>query len=139
MYLKKMQLYHFRNFDNTTIDFQDGVNIIIGPNNSGKSNLLCAINIMNSMGSQSGGIHDFNKNDIANNFKKYKAEPPVIKIIYYIEHSLSLENFDDGILRVKNFIIYADDGKAVADTEGKYIINAEVELRYELDAKFLLE
>ena len=56
-----------------------------------------------------------------------------------IEHSLSLENFDDGILRVKNFIVYADDGKAVADTEGKYIINAEVELRYELDAKFLSE
>lgn len=36
MYLKKMQLYHFRNFDNTIIDFQDGVNIIVGPNNSGK-------------------------------------------------------------------------------------------------------
>ena len=47
MYLKKMQLYHFRNFDNTTIDFQDGVNIIVGPNNSGKSNLLYAISMMN--------------------------------------------------------------------------------------------
>lgn len=34
MYLKKMRLYHFRNFDNTIIDFHDGVNIIVGPNNS---------------------------------------------------------------------------------------------------------
>jgi putative ATP-dependent endonuclease of the OLD family len=139
MYLKKMKLYHFRNFYNTIIDFQDGVNIIVGPNNSGKSNLLCAINMMNSMSSLSGNIHDFNKNDIANNFIKYKTEPPVIKITYYIEHTLSLDNFDDGILRVKNFIVYTDDGRAVADTEGKYIINAEVELRYELEAKYLSE
>lgn len=139
MYLKKMQLYHFRNFDNTTIDFQDGVNIIVGPNNSGKSNLLCAIDMMNSTNNSSGSIHDFNKNDIAKNFNKYKTEPPIIKIIYYIEHSLSLDNFDDGILRVKNFIVYADEGKAVADDDGKYTINAEVELRYELDSKFLSE
>ncbi|MCB5713933.1 ATP-dependent nuclease [Lactonifactor longoviformis] len=139
MYLKKMQLYHFRNFDNTTIDFQEGVNIIVGPNNSGKSNLLCAIDMMNSINNSSESIHDFNKNDIAKNFKKYKTEPPIIKIIYYIEHSLSLDNFDDGILRVKNFIVYADEGKAVADDNGKYTINAEVELRYELDSKYLSE
>lgn len=139
MYLKKIQLYHFRNYENTTIDFQDGVNIIVGPNNSGKSNLLSAINMMNSMGSISGNVHDFNKNDIASNFKQYKIEPPIIKIIYFIEHSLSLDDFDDGILRVKNYIVYAEDGKAVADTDGKYIINAEVELRYELDVKFYAE
>ena len=72
MYLKKMQLYHFRNFDNTTIDFQDGVNIIVGPNNSGKSNLLYAIGMMNSANNSVGSIHDFNKNDIAKNLKKYK-------------------------------------------------------------------
>lgn len=139
MYLKKMQIHHFRNFDNTTIDFQDGVNIIVGPNNSGKSNLMYAINMINATGSSSGNIHDFNKNDIASNIMKYKAEPVSIKIVYYIEHLLSLDNFDDGILRMKNFIMYADDGKAVADTEGKYTINAEVELRYELDVKFLSE
>lgn len=139
MYLKKIQLYHFRNFENTTIDFEDGVNIIVGPNNSGKSNLLSAINMMNSMGSLSGNVHDFNKNDIANNFMQYKTEPPIIKITYFIEHSLNLDDFDDGILRVKNFIVYAEDGKAIADTNGKYIINAEVELRYELDVKFYTE
>lgn len=84
MYLKKMQLYHFRNFDNTTIDFQDGVNIIVGPNNSGKSNLLCAIDMMNSAYNLVGSIHDFNKNDIAKNFKKYKSEPPIIKIMVLV-------------------------------------------------------
>lgn len=59
MYLKKMQLYHFRNFNNTIIDFQDGVKIIVGPNNSGKSNLLCAIGMVNSMSGSSNSIHDF--------------------------------------------------------------------------------
>lgn len=139
MFLKKIQIYHFRNFDNTIIDFQDGVNIIVGPNNSGKSNLLYAINMLGSIDKSTGDIHDFNKNDIVNNFNKYKSEPPIIKIYYYIEHSLQLDNFDDGILRIKNFIVYADDGKAVADADGHFTINAEVELRYELDAKFLPE
>ena len=139
MFLKKIQIYHFRNFDDTTIDFQDGVNIIVGPNNSGKSNLLYAINMLGSIDKSIGDTHDFNKNDIINNFNKYKSEPPIIKICYYIEHSLRLDNFDDGILRIKNFIVYADDGKAVADANGQYTINAEVELRYELDAKFLME
>ena len=139
MYLKKIKLFHFRNFDDTIIEFQDGVNIIVGPNNSGKSNLLSAINIINSLSDSLGGMHDFNKNDISHNFEKYKVEPPIIKIKYYIEHSLSLDDFDDGILRIKNFIVYSDDGKMIAETDGKYIINAEVELRYELDVKFITE
>lgn len=139
MYIKKLRLVSFRNFDDTTIEFQDGVNIIVGPNNSGKSNLIHAINLLGSTDKNIGSIHDFNKNIIVNNFEKYKAEPPIIKLCYYIEHSLSLDNFDDGILRIKNFIVFAEDGKAVADANNEYTINAEVELRYELDATFLQE
>lgn len=139
MFLEKIQIFHFRNFDDTTVEFQDGVNIIVGPNNSGKSNLLSAIGMLNTSSHPTVSIHNFNKNDIVKNLEQYKETPPIIKITYYIKHYLNLECFDDGILRVKNFIVYAEDGKAVADSDGNYIINAEIELRCELDAKYFSE
>lgn len=137
MYLKKIELCHFRNFNKTTIKFHDGINIIVGPNNSGKSNLLYAVNMLNAVGSSN--VHDFNKNDISKNLDKYKLEPPRINITYYIEHSLKLDNFDDGILRVKNFIVYSDKGKVVTNKDKEYIISAVIDLRFELDAKFISE
>ncbi|MEX1377695.1 MAG: AAA family ATPase [Eubacteriales bacterium] len=139
MFLKEIEIHHFRNFNDTTVKFKDGVNIIVGPNNSGKSNLLYAINKLDSIDKSAGTIHDFNKNDISKNLEGYKINPPVIKIKYSIEHSLKLDSFDDGILRIKNFIVYTEDGKAISDADGNYTINAEVELRYELDPKYLQE
>ncbi|MGD9566864.1 MAG: ATP-dependent endonuclease [Sedimentibacter sp.] len=137
MYLKKIEINRFRNFNRTEIEFQDGINIIIGPNNSGKSNLLKVINLLDNIGENTSSIHNFNKNDIVQNFKKYKEMPPKIEIIYYIEHQMNLDIFDDGILRFKNFIIYNTDGKVVSDSDGEYTINAAIKLNFEFDNKFL--
>ena len=43
MYISKIIITGFRCFKNTTINLHDGVNIVIGSNNSGKSNLIKAI------------------------------------------------------------------------------------------------
>jgi putative ATP-dependent endonuclease of OLD family len=137
MYLKKIEINRFRNFNNTIIEFQDGINIIIGPNNSGKSNLLKVIQLLDNINSGIGNVHDFNKNDIVHNIGKYEKEPPKIEIIYYIEHKMNLNTFDDGILRFKNFIVYNADGKAVSDSTGEYIINAAIKLNFEFDDKYL--
>ncbi|KAF6637533.1 AAA family ATPase [Paenibacillus sp. FSL L8-0158] len=134
--MKKVHIKGFRNFDDTEIEFQDGINIIIGPNNSGKSNLLKVINLLDNISENDGSVHDFNKNDLYVNLKKYKIDPPSIEIYYHIQHSLSLDGFDDGILRFKNFIVYNEDGNVLTD-DGKYIISAIVLLKYELDSKFL--
>lgn len=135
MYLRKIEINCFRNFNKTEVVFQDGVNIIIGPNNSGKSNLLRAVKLLDNLESV-GNIHDFNKNNIAHNIQRYKQEPPVIEIVYYIEHEMDYETFDDGILRFKNFIVYNDDGNVLSGKDGKYVINAAIRLRYELDSKY---
>lgn len=139
MFLKQVHIKRFRNFDDTIIDFQDGINIIIGPNNAGKSNLLKVINLLDNISENDGSVHDFNKNDFHENLQLYKKEPPCIEIFYHIQHSLSLDKFDDGILRFKNFIVYNDDGNVVKSVDDKYIINAVILLRYELDPKFLNE
>lgn len=46
MYLKEMQIRNFRNFHKAKFVFQKGVNVIIGENDSGKTNALQAIRLI---------------------------------------------------------------------------------------------
>lgn len=115
MYLKSVNIKRFRNFIDTTFSFQDGLNIIVGPNNSGKTNLLRAIALLDNSDKSIGTVNDFNKNDLYYHREEYVTNPPTIEITYHIEHTLDLNEFDDGILRLKNFIVYNDDGKVVKD------------------------
>lgn len=45
MFLKKLELDNFRNFEHITVSFNNGLNIILGKNAQGKSNLLEAITV----------------------------------------------------------------------------------------------
>ena len=40
MYIKSIELINFRNYDNARIYFTNGLNVIIGNNAQGKTNLL---------------------------------------------------------------------------------------------------
>jgi putative ATP-dependent endonuclease of the OLD family len=46
MYISKLSIRNFRNFCNVSLDFNKGVNTIIGENGSGKTNLFHAIRLM---------------------------------------------------------------------------------------------
>ena len=46
MYIKEIKISNFRNFKNASVPFHEGVNVIIGHNNTGKSNLLRAISLV---------------------------------------------------------------------------------------------
>ena len=140
MYLKSINIKRYRNFSDTIISFQDGLNIIVGSNNSGKTNLLRAINLLDNSDKSTGTVDDFNKNDLYYHREEYLVKPPTIEIVYHIEHTLDLNGFDDGILRLKNFIVYNQVGKVMEDhTAGKYIINADILLKFELDNNYLNE
>ena len=43
MYISEMEISGFRNFKEAKVPFHEGVNVVIGHNNTGKSNLLRAI------------------------------------------------------------------------------------------------
>lgn len=43
MYISKIQIKNFRNFKQFEAHFNNGINVIIGHNNSGKSNLIKAL------------------------------------------------------------------------------------------------
>jgi putative ATP-dependent endonuclease of the OLD family len=46
MYISRLSIRNFRNFRNVSLEFQPGVNTIIGENGSGKSNLLYALRLL---------------------------------------------------------------------------------------------
>ena len=49
MYIKKIELKNFRNYENLDVDFDKNINFIIGNNAQGKTNLLESI-FMSSIG-----------------------------------------------------------------------------------------
>ena len=46
MFISKIRIKNFRNFVDSEIQFNEGVNVIIGHNNSGKSNLIRALSLV---------------------------------------------------------------------------------------------
>lgn len=67
MYIKEIKISNFRNFKKASIPFHEGVNVIIGHNNTGKSNLLRAIGLVlgYSDGHRLGTSDLFYETDIA--------------------------------------------------------------------------
>ena len=78
MYISSIKIKNFRNFDNIDIDFHEGVNVLIGHNNSGKSNLLRALSLIfdDSIRKQLS-VEDFNNSLTKESLKK---EAPKIVI-----------------------------------------------------------
>ena len=46
MYISEIEIKGFRNFKEAKVPFHEGVNVIIGHNNTGKSNLLRALGLV---------------------------------------------------------------------------------------------
>jgi len=46
MYIAKLAINNFRCFRQTTVEFQPGINVILGENNAGKTGVLCALRLV---------------------------------------------------------------------------------------------
>jgi len=78
MYISKINIENFRNFKSQEILFNDGVNVIIGHNNAGKTNLLKALSlVLDPDARRKLDVHDFNKHI---SVKDLKSSPPSVRI-----------------------------------------------------------
>lgn len=60
MYIARIRIQNYRCFRDTTIEFQPGLNVIIGENNSGKTTLLKALAVVfDRRGRSRPTVHDF--------------------------------------------------------------------------------
>ena len=137
MYIKKIKIQNYRRFNNFEMEFNEGLNVIVGANNSGKTGLLKAISLMKSP--ETITFHDFNKNNIKRYYSNlYKNEPPEIVMDYVIEHKISEDNTDDeSIIKLLPFIgmneVKQSKSDSTASTE--YTLTAFVRMKYTLNTK----
>lgn len=139
MYIQNIKIKNYRNFSNFEMTFKDGLNVIIGSNNSGKTNLLKAIELITDPDAIT--IHDFNKNNILNNYQKlYKKEAPEIEIEYQIYHEISEEDTDDeSIIKLLSFLGMdkIEEQKGNQEYPTKYNIIANINMKYAINPKKL--
>jgi predicted ATP-dependent endonuclease of OLD family len=119
------------------MEFHDGLNVIVGANNCGKTGLLKAIHLISCP--EDICADDFNKNIIKQNYaSKYKEAPPEITIKYLIEHDISEDNTEDeSITKLLSFIGMdkINESKSASSDSIQYTITACVKMRYSLNAK----
>ena len=85
MYIKEIKISNFRNFQEASVPFHEGVNVILGHNNTGKSNLLRAIGLV--LGFSDG--HRLGTSDIFYdiNVATLKLQSPRIQITLVLHRS----------------------------------------------------
>lgn len=134
MLLNKIKIKNYRNYMDTEINFNDEINIIVGANNSGKTNILHIISLLSTEIKLT--VEDFNKNLLYKDFKTYKEISPVIQIEYFVKHSMSYETLNSGFSRLEKFIIYDENGDISSSDKDFFDVNAIIIIKYELDPKY---
>jgi len=105
MYISKIAIENFRNFKKKEVEFNDGVNVIIGPNNSGKTNLIKALSLpIDSHCTKQLDIDDFNKSIT---IEELKIGPPKISIAITIRQGQNEE--PDDLVTVCNWLTKLDN------------------------------
>ena len=138
MFLKKINIKNYRNFNDFSMSFQEGLNVILGPNNAGKTGLLHAIQLLNKPNTIS--FNDFNKNNLLKYKEKYIENAPEIVIEYYINHTIIEDDVnDESIIKLLPFLGIKDLSSNRENIDGKtsYKIDAAIKAVFSLDIKYL--
>lgn len=140
MYINKIHVKNFRNYNDFTMNFHKGLNVIIGSNNSGKTGLLSAINLLNCPSSIS--VNDFNKNNLIQYEERYRDCPPEIIIEYYIDHRIVEDDVnDESIIKLLPFLGIKEFEENRTEKDGKveYNIAAKIRAVFSMDVKCIGE
>ncbi|MCY0977283.1 AAA family ATPase [Chryseobacterium wangxinyae] len=106
MYISKISIEGFRNFPRNEILFNDGINVIIGHNNSGKTSLIKAISlVINGESSRRLELDDFSKNTSLENLKRL---PPSITISLTFTKSNDEPANSEDLVTVSNWLTILD-------------------------------
>lgn len=140
MYIQKISIKNYRCFQDFSMEFQKGLNVIIGANNSGKTGLLYAIRLLNE---PVLSIDDFNKNNLLKYAEQYLDDAPRIEIEYVVRHLISeSDTEDESIIRLLPFLGMDKLNETVSkdgDENFQYDITAVIKVVCALDSKVLGE
>ena len=106
MYISKIKIKGFRNFIENEILFNDGINVIIGHNNAGKSNIIKAVSlVIDTQTSKRLEVYDFNQNVT---LEELKTNPPTVVINLFISQSENEDTNSDDLVTVGNYLTRLD-------------------------------
>lgn len=107
MHISKIIIEGFRNFPKNTIEFNDGVNVIIGHNNAGKTSLLKSIAlIIDHNTPKKLEIDDFSKSV---NLLDLQSKPPEVTITMVINQSVDEDLTGDDLVTVADWLVKLDE------------------------------
>lgn len=126
MYISELNLKNYRVFkEKTKIEFNEGINVLIGQNNSGKTTLINALSILfDHSSSKSMSINDFSKNIT---IAELKEKPPEIKLTAILEESEAEENYSDDLVTVSDWLIDLESFYKAKITYHYYLPEKELE------------
>ena len=106
MYIKNITIKGFRNFGENVVEFHEGINVLIGHNNAGKSNLLRAMQLVLEPHYRCRRLQtsDFCKNT---KLEILKSHSPKVEISVVLAKSKEDEQVDD-LRMVANWLIKMD-------------------------------
>lgn len=106
MYISQIHIKGYRNFKDVTISFNEGMNVIIGPNNCGKSNLLHAIGlVIDNNANRRLGIYDFCR---IVSLEELKSHSPSIEITLVLSESKDEKPESQDLVMVRNCLTKLD-------------------------------
>ena len=103
MFIKELHIENFRGFKNkTVVEFQEGLNVLIGPNNGGKTTILKALELLFSFGSNKKlKIEDFHQN-IEINILKEKSPKIILSAIF--SESENEDEYSEDLISVSTWL-----------------------------------
>ncbi|KMK76743.1 ATP-dependent nuclease [Alkalihalobacillus pseudalcaliphilus] len=108
MYISELKLSNFRVFSSeTTVHFNDGINVIIGQNNAGKTAVIKALDLLfNPNSKKKLSINDFNRQI---KVEELKTAPPKIEISAKLSKSNGEDDYSDELITVANWLTKIED------------------------------
>lgn len=103
MYIQRLEIENFRGFTKkTTIQFQKGINVLIGANNVGKTTILKCLEILfGNSSSKSLKIEDFNHGI---EIEQLKVAPPKIIISAVLAEEQDEKEYSDDLITVAGWL-----------------------------------
>ena len=139
MFIQRITIKNYRCFNDFSMSFRKGLNVIIGANNSGKTGLLYAVRLLNE---PSLSFDDFNKNNMLNYSDLYLNEAPMIEVEYVIRHLIVESNTEDeSIIKLLPFLGMDKLTETLSNDNGEYEydVTATIRVVCALDVKALSE
>ncbi len=129
MYISKIAIENYRSFSDITVNLRPGLNVLIGENNIGKTNLIRALRILFDQDSSDSRIitsHDFNDQCLKDYIQKVKnddgknvKEGPSIKITVTLRSSSDGNDTDDDYALVATWLTSLDEDTSLDNWEAQ--------------------